>query len=401
MGLLFLAIFNSILGLSVLFPVLGPLGRSLHLSEVEIGLVSTGYALTQLLFAPLWGRLSESRGRKPVLLVGVIGYGLGFAAFGVAAELGRRGVLSHELLVAALLCSRLAGGALSSATLPTAQAWAADLSERADRAAAMGVIGAAFGLAVVFGPAIGAGCAHFFGLLSPIALSVVLALANAVLVAVLLPEPARKQHAPVTEPLGPVALRMPALLAVGFAATLSSVAMEQTIAFAFEDRLGLSHEETPTWVGLGLVSYGVVAVLMQGFVVRRFAIPPRTLVLLGIPFALVGMAMLSVVSSFPMLVLALTLQGLGQGLMLPGVTAALSPGVGDPEQGAIAGAHASAQGLARLCGPLVGAQLYEISGALPYQASSGLLALVLVFVVASRNLARSRSSEATPSETAA
>lgn len=394
MGLLFFAIFNSILGLSVLFPVLGPLGRSLELSEVEIGLVSTGYALTQLLFSPLWGRLSESRGRKPILLIGVIGYGLGFAAFGAAAELGRRGVLSHEVLVASLLGARLAGGALSSATLPTAQAWAADLSERADRAAAMGVIGAAFGLAVVFGPAIGAGCAHFFGLLSPIVLSVVLALANAILVAVRLREPARKQHTSVTEPLGPVALRMPALLAVGFAATLSSVAMEQTIAFAFEDRLGLSHEETPTWVGLGLVSYGVVAVLMQGFVVRRFAIPPRTLVLLGLPFALVGMAMLAVVSSFPMLVLALTLQGLGQGLILPGVTSALSLGVGEHEQGAIAGVHAGAQGLARLCGPLVGAQLYEVSGALPYEVSSGLLALVLVFVLFSRDLARARGSEA-------
>lgn len=390
MGLLFFAIFNSILGLSVLFPVLGPLGRSLGLSEVEIGLVSTGYALTQLLFAPLWGRLSETRGRKPILLVGVVGYALGFAAFGVAAELGRRGALSHEVLVGSLLGARLAGGALSSATLPTAQAWAADLSERADRAAAMGVIGAAFGLAVVFGPAIGAGCAHAFGLLSPVALSVVLAVANAILVAMILREPARKQHAPSSEVLGPVALRMPALLAVGFAATLSSVAMEQTIAFAFEDRLGLAHEDTPLWVGLGLVSYGVVAVLMQGFVVRRFAIPPRTLVLVGLPFALVGMGMLAVVSSFPLLVLALTLQGLGQGLVLPGVTSALSLGVGEHEQGAIAGVHAGAQGLARLCGPLVGTQLYEISGALPYEVSSALLVLVLLFVAGSRDLARPR-----------
>jgi MFS family permease len=204
MGLLFFALFNSILGLSVLFPVLGPLGRSLALSETEIGLVSTGYALTQLLFAPYWGRLSETRGRKPVLLVGIVGYAIGFAAFGVAATLGEGGALSHELLVVALVGSRLVGGALSSATLPTAQAYAADLSEAKDRTAAMGIVGAAFGLAIIFGPAIGASIAHFFGLLAPVWLSVALAAANAVLVASILPEPARKNVASHPPALLPV-----------------------------------------------------------------------------------------------------------------------------------------------------------------------------------------------------
>jgi len=153
--------------------------------------------------------------------------------------------------------------------------------------------------------------------------------------------------------------------------------------------------------GLLLLTPSSVAEVFPSSDSPFFAFPPRRACWLGLPSALVGMGMLAVVSSFPMLVLALTLQGLGQGLILPGVTSALSLGVGDHEQGAIAGAHASAQGLARLCGPLVGAQLYEISGALPYQVSSGLLALVLVFVVLSRDLARSRSSEATPSESAA
>ncbi len=394
MGLLFFSLFNSILGLSVLFPVMGPLGRELGLGEFEIGLVSTGYALTQLLFAPLWGRLSETRGRKPVLLVGVIGYGLGFAMFGVVAELGARHLLSHGALVGLLLGSRVLGGALSSATLPTAQAWAADLSDRANRAAAMGLIGAAFGLAVIFGPGIGAACAHFFGLISPVWLSVGLAAANAVLVAVRLREPPRKHVVTEAPALLPIARRMPALLAVAFVATTSSVAMEQTISFAFEDRLHLTHAETPMWVGIGLVSYGLVAVFAQGFVVRRFQIAPRTLMLTGLPIAFVGMAMLAFVESFPLLVVALTIQGLGQGLVMPGVTSALSLGVSDREQGAIAGLNSSAQGLGRLMGPIVGARLYEISGALPYEVSSGLLALVLLFLLAARGVASPRDEAA-------
>jgi len=390
MGLLFFALFNSILGLSVLFPVLGPLGRSLALSETEIGLVSTGYALTQLLFAPYWGRLSETRGRKPVLLVGIVGYALGFTAFGIAAALGQAGALSHELLVLALVGSRLLGGALSSATLPTAQAYAADLSEAKDRTAAMGIVGAAFSLAVIFGPALGAAVAHFFGLLSPVWLSVALAIANAILIAAILPEPARRYVASKPPALLPMARKVSRVLAIGFVATLSSVAMEQTIAFAFEDRLGLTHDETPMWVGAGLVAYGVVAVFAQGLLVRRYKFAPRTLVLVGLPIAMLGMAMLVFAGSFPMLVVALAIQGLGQGLVLPGVTSALSLAVGDGEQGAVAGVNASAQGLARLAGPLVGSNLYEISGALPYEVASGLLLVVLLLVATSRDVARTR-----------
>jgi MFS family permease len=388
MGLLFFALFNSILGLSVLFPVLGPLGRSLHLSETEIGLVSTGYALTQLLFAPLWGRLSETRGRKPVLLAGIVGYAIGFALFGASIVVAQHMELSHGLLVASMIGARVLGGALSSATLPTAQALAADLSDQKSRTAAMGLIGAAFGLAVIFGPGIGAAIAHFFGLLAPVWLSVGLALANAVLVALRLREPARTTRSAHGPALWPVAKKVPALLAVSFVATLSSVAMEQTIAFAFQDRLGLTADQTPARVGIGLVAYGIVAVFAQGFLVRRYAIAPRTLVLVGLPIAMSGMALLVFVTSFPLLVVALTVQGLGQGLVLPGVTSALSLGASDTEQGAIAGLNASAQGLARLLGPLVGAHLYQLSGALPYELAAALLLSALVFVALSKDVAR-------------
>jgi len=391
MGLLFLALFNSILGLSVLFPVMGPLGRSLHLSETEIGLVSTGYALTQLLFAPYWGRLSERRGRKPVLLIGIVGYAIGFALFGLAITMGQH-VLSHELLVVSMVGARMFGGALSSATLPTAQALAADLSDASQRTAAMGMLGAALGLAMIFGPAIGAAVAHFFGLLAPVWLSVALALGNAVLVALRLREPVRRDIKTRPTSLWPVARKVPALLAVAFVATLSAIAMEHTIAFAFQDRLGLTAAETPARVGMGLAAYGIVVVFAQGFIVRRFAIAPRTLVLVGLPIAMIGMTLLVFVTSFPLLVLALTIQGLGQGLILPGVTSALSLGATESEQGAMAGLQASAQGFARLLGPFLGARLYELSAAAPYELGALLLLLALIFVASSKSVARSHAT---------
>ena len=365
------------MGLTILFPIFGPLGRELGLGETEVGAISTAYALMQFLTSSFWGRRSETRGRKPVLLTGVAGFGLGFLLFGIVAELGLAGVLSHWPLLFGLVASRAIGGALSSATLPTGQAWAADLTSREDRTAGMAVVGAAFGLAIIFGPAIGAVLAHFFGLLAPVWVSVGIAALNFALVSLRLPEPERRTERKEVA-LAPVARRVTALLVMAIVMTIAAVSMEQTIAFYFQDRLGLeTGEETAGYVGAALVCYGIVAVIMQGYVVRRFRIAPLNLLRIGLPFTLTGMIVLVFAHDMPMMIVAMTLQGIGQGLALPGVTSALSLAVGEGEQGAVAGLNSSAQGLGRLAGPLIGGTLYEIAAPLPYEAASVLLALVL------------------------
>jgi sugar phosphate permease len=178
-----------------------------------------------------------------------------------------------------------------------------------------------------------------------------------------------------------VALKARTLLSIAFVTTFASVLMEQTVAFAFEDRMHLTHEETPYFVGRALGVYGVVAVLAQGFIVRRFQIPAGRLLMLGLPLTTLGMALLVFASDFATLALAMGLQGLGQGLVMPGVTSALSLSAGDDEQGDVAGANSSAQGLGRLVGPLVGPALYQVAQPLPFEVSAGLLFLVLSFVV--------------------
>jgi len=388
MPLLFLSLFNSILGLSILFPILAPLGRELGLSESEIGLTSTSYALAQFVAAPFWGRMSEQRGRKPVLLIGVIGFGVGFVGLGIVAELGARGTLHGVPLLAALVGARLVGGLLSSATIPTAQAWAADLTDRENRTRGMAFIGAAFGLGIVFGPVIGAFTSHFFGLFAPIWISVAIAAINAVLVAFMLREPERRVTSATRGSFRHVLGKARTLLAIAFVTTFASVLMEQTVAFAFEDRLHLTHEETPYFVGRALGVYGVVAVFAQGFIVRRFAIPAGRLLMLGLPLTTLGMTLLVFSSDFASLATAMALQGLGQGLVMPGVTGALSLSVTDAEQGDVAGANSSAQGLGRLLGPLVGPTLYQFAQPLPFEASAALLLLVLTFVVLTPSVRR-------------
>ncbi len=390
MVLLFVALFNSILGLSVLFPIFGPLGRSLDLSEFEVGLLSAGYALMQLSLATMWGRKSEKVGRKPILLVGIIGFAVGFAGFGAAAWAGMNHLLGHWPLLGLLLLARIVGGAFSSATIPTAQAYAADVSDREARTSAMVVIGAAFGLGVIFGPAIGAGLVELTGgsLLAPVWFSVSVAVANAIFIVIWLPEPESTRPREPAPPVRSVLKLVWPILAIGLTATVASVAMEQTVAFYFQDRLGITEEETPKYVGAALLVYGIVAVFAQGYLVRRREVKPITLLRVGVPIAILGYLTFVFADGFATLTLALALQGLGQGLLLPGVTAAGSLAVGDDAQGSIAGLNSASTGLGRLAGPLVGGGLYQLLRELPgvgpeltYAFSAVLLTLVLGVLV--------------------
>ncbi|HET9953959.1 MAG TPA: MFS transporter [Polyangiaceae bacterium] len=390
LSLLFVALFNSILGLSVLFPILGPLGRQLGLTELQIGALTTAYALAQFAGSPFWGKRSEVVGRKPVLLRGILGFALTFAAFGVIARLGQLGVLRGNGLFAALLVSRLMGGLYSSATLPTVQAYVADVTERDHRTSGMALIGAAFGLAVVFGPAIGALLAPF-GLLVPVFVSASIALLNALFVAWKLPEPVRHERSPVAPELLPVASKVWVLLGVGFVATVAAVSMEQTVAFYFQDRLALNETQAARNVGFSLVAYGVVAVLVQGVFVRRAKWPPLRLLRLGLPIAAFGLFTFVLARGLPLLLLAMVLQGLGQAMTSPGVTAALSLGVQDEEQGAVAGLNSASQALGRTLGPVLGTALYEIRPEYPYLFGCALL-VVMSLLLFGGHIQRSRAA---------
>jgi MFS family permease len=146
-------------------------------------------------------------------------------------------------------------------------------------------------------------------------------------------------------------------------------------------------------VGLALLAYGVVAVIAQGVLVRRFALSPLTLLRVGLPIAIAGYLLFAFSRAYAPLTVALCLQGLGQGLMLPGITAACSLAVTDDEQGAVAGLSSSAQGLGRALGPLIGPLLYqEVAGEAPYLFSAGTLVLVLAVVIVRPSVARDEAS---------
>ncbi|MFC4452728.1 MFS transporter [Deinococcus sonorensis] len=391
---LFLTIFVAMLGLSVLFPIIAPLSRQLGLTETQTGWFSTAYSLMQFLFAPIWGARSERVGRKPVLLLGLVGFGLSFGLFALFAQLGLRGVLSGGLLFTLLVGARVVGGVLSSATLPTAQAMMADLTGRENRAAAMGLIGAAFGLGVVFGPALGAGLAHF-GLVVPVVFSAALGLATAALASVTLHETRQPQADTAARVSRRSLLHGSILFFLGVSAlyTLASVGMEQTIGFYVQDTLHLSSARTATTVGLMLAIFGFLAAAVQGGAIRPLSkrLSPALLLPAGLVVMGAGMLLLPATSTFWSITGALALVGVGSAILGPTLSAALSLSVGEHGQGQVAGLNSSALALGRMTGPLLGTGLYQkVSHGAPYLLSGGVLLALLV--VSLLSLPRLRSA---------
>src|ERR1700722_18994866 len=145
LGLIFLTVFIDLIGFGLIIPVMPSYAKELHASDLQVGLLIASYSLMQLVFAPFWGRLSDHVGRRPILLVSLLASSIGYLIWG----------WSHSLT--GLFIARLVAGA-GNANISVAQAYVADVTTAENRAKGMGLIGAAFGLGFVLGPAIGGLC---------------------------------------------------------------------------------------------------------------------------------------------------------------------------------------------------------------------------------------------------
>ncbi|HEY9576138.1 MAG TPA: MFS transporter, partial [Pseudobacillus sp.] len=141
--ILFVVMFLVMVGFGIIIPVLPFYAENIGASPTQLGLLMAVYSLMQLLFAPMWGRISDRIGRKPVIMIGILGLSLSFFLMGLSSALWM------------LFAARVIGGILSAANMPTVMAYAADITTPEERGKGMGIIGAATGLGLIFGPAIG------------------------------------------------------------------------------------------------------------------------------------------------------------------------------------------------------------------------------------------------------
>ena len=350
---------------TVLFAILAPLGREVGLVEVQIGAIISSSSLTLFLVSPLWGRASDVWGRRKILLIGLFGYSVGTVMFAGVFQIALLGYLLPITALVLLIGTRVANATVMAAVGPAANAYMADITTVKDRIKGMGAIGAAGNIGAILGPAIG-GLLATFSLLTPLYFSIFLTLAAAVLTLYALPElpkPTVIKKQPRLKYTDP---RIFPLVVAGVFLFMGFAIVQQTIAFRFQDELGLTGIQTAKIVGISLMFSAAAALFVQLVIIPRLSVRPFVMLRISMPMMMVAFAIMALGQTQTMYMLAMCILGLGMGLAGPGFMAGASVAVSSEEQGAVAGVAGSCPPLGFTVGPLLGTYLYSIDGALPY-----------------------------------
>ena len=347
------------LGFGMIIPIMPFYIKSFGASGSALGALMATYGLLQFLFAPFWGSLSDRYGRKPILMIGVLGNALAQLLFGLSTSLWM------------LFAARALAGILSSATLPTAMAYVSDITTKEDRGKGMGMIGAAMGIGMVLGPGMG-GFLAGRNLSTPFFLASALSFLALLLIYFVLPEPQRDNEQAKTTKL--VGLQLSGLWTAlrGPAGVLFVMAFLLTFALSnFESVFGLyaadQYRYTPQQVGGVLTVIGLISAAMQGAatgpLTRRFGeVNVIRVSLLNTSLAFV---LLTQAHSTWQILATVCYFVFSNSLLNPAVSSLISKrAVGG--QGAAMGANNSFQSLGRVVGPLWAGNMYDINYNLPY-----------------------------------
>ena len=358
----------DMVGFGMVVPILGRYADRFGASGFEVGLLFTSFSIAQFFFAPIMGRLSDRIGRKPVIIISLLGTAVGSFVTGAAGTLWL------------LFLGRFLDGA-SGASVSVAQSAITDIAPPEQRARLLGMLGAAFGVGFVFGPAIG-GLAALGGPHVPFYVAGVFALCNAVAAFIRLPE--TNQNIGKARDAVQFASRRRSFAWNKFTITalLSGTAFagfEATFALFGERRFDLT-EGSAAAVFLVV---GVMLVVVQGGLIGPLtkAFGSQRLLVAGFATLIAGFLVLSIAEVWVVLFLALALLSLGQGLVTPSLTSVVADTVSPDRRGEVLGVQQSAGALSRIIGPAIAGLLFDHAGiAWPYVVAAVLTGAALATV---------------------
>ncbi len=353
LGIIFSTVLIDLIGFGIVIPLVPLYAEEFGASVVEIGLLTGVYALMQLIFAPIWGRVSDRFGRRPVILGSLLGSSVAWLMFGFAPALW------------VLFLARILDG-ISVASYAAAQAYVADITTDEDRVRGMGLIGAAFGLGFIIGPGIG-GLFAAIDPRAPFIVAAAAALTNFAIAWKRLPEsrvPGTRQGAKQarwTSLFRAVASRdYGPLIWISFIGSLGFIGMESVFSLFGNRRFGFGLTET----GLVFVFIGVFAAIVQGGLVHRLTkrVGEWPVLRAGLWLTAVSLLLMGFTTELWALFPVLVLLALGSGLTFPTISAIVSQRAPADDQGGILGVMASAGGLARLIAPIAATALFQEVG---------------------------------------
>lgn len=355
---LFLTVFIDLMGFGVVVPILAFVSKEYGASGMTLGLILGSFSLMQFLFSPLWGRLSDRIGRRPVLMISLFGNVLGFSCFAFASN------------VAMLFATRIISG-IASASIPAAQAYIADTADESSRAKEMGRISLAFGLGLVLGPPLG-GFLSSFGADLSLRPNMLPGLAAALLSSIALLMAIFALPESLSRGSGPQA---PGHHAKGWASILDNeswrilfrarplrlsgtalavlmctlAAVSPILVLVGRDRYALTARDVGSLMGL----MGVVVITLQLGLLHRLTrkFGDVGAGLLGAVSLLTGLLLIPLTAARAVLIAATCLMGLGQGLCHPTLSAYISKVAPPTHRGGILGVSSSMTALARVIGP--------------------------------------------------
>jgi MFS transporter, DHA1 family, tetracycline resistance protein len=358
------AVAMDLLGFGIIIPLLPLYADSFGATPAVIGALVASYSLAQFALAPVWGRLSDRFGRRPILLATIAGSAIGSLVIGLAGG------------VAILFLGRIIDGA-SGASVAVARATIADVSAPADRPRLMGLLGAAFGVGFIIGPAVG-GLAALGSPSLPFFVAAGISTLNLAIGWMRIPETRSADRRPTRAAGDRTRPDVRRLLALTFVTAVAFSAFEATFALLGERRFAM----TPTTVAFAFAGVGMVLVATQAGLTeplgRRFG--EFGSIRVGIVSNIAGFVMLAEATSLWLMLVGLGILAFGQGLLVPMVASAIAGAAGPHGSGIALGAHTSASGLARVVGPLIGGALFGVAMALPYRVAAALVAAALVLV---------------------
>lgn len=365
---IFLTIFVSLVGFGIIIPLLPAYAEKFQANELTIGLMLASFSIAQLIASPILGNWSDRYGRRPVIVISMIGSVISFVMLAMAGSLTM------------LFLSRIVDG-LSGGNITTARAYIADTVDEKDRAKSYGLIGAAFGLGFIFGPLLG-GILVSVSLTAPYWAAAILAAIAAFIAYLWMPESVHQSNAKRPSPWKemPRLFQTPMLgrlLWVNFLVWVAFSIYQTSFTLFAQRQFGFNESQ----VGYTLALVGVCAVAVQlgliGRVVHRFG-ESRAL-LTGLITCSIGLALGAFTHQVLILIPAVILATIGGALATPTLTSLVSKAANPKEQGLVQGVNGGLESLARIIGPIWGNAVLKYSTSAAY-ASAALL-LLLIFVV--------------------